>query len=217
MENITFNHLGQTAWWSQCAALFMLLEDTTCWWEHWALCAERRCAGCFPLRWKCHMLVRSDTSGVDPQAHTFLLSQRMDTCRAEAERSGWKQDLASLTPPHQKSSFKNPPSRWAIDLPEAGLSAERGCREARRRSSRSSETSGSRCDQRKGEDGSVLPVLVSNDEDSWRMWAETLVETHQRRVVVMTDASWAGRRLYKDWLPEGVSVTPPPIKSRLTT
>lgn len=52
-KNIRFNHLGQIAWWSQCAALtlssqkllFVLLEDTTCWWEHWAVCA---CGGDVP-------------------------------------------------------------------------------------------------------------------------------------------------------------------------
>lgn len=63
--------------------------------------------------------MRSDTSGVAQQAHTFLLSQRMDTCSAEPQRSGWKQDLASLKhpPAHQKSSIKNLTSCCAIDLP----------------------------------------------------------------------------------------------------
>lgn len=63
---------------------------------------------------------------------------------------------------------------------------------------------------------SFPPGPISIDQDTWQMWSETLAETHQQRVV-MTDASWALRRLYKDWSPEGVSVTPRPIKQRLTT
>lgn len=59
-------------------------------------------------------------------------------------------------PTHQKSSIKNPTSRCAIDLPKAGLSGERGRREPRRRSTRPSQTSEARSDQRTGEDGSVV-------------------------------------------------------------
>lgn len=65
--------------------------------------------------------------------------------------------------PHQKSSFKSPPSRCAIDLPEAGPSAGRGCGGA---SEEIQQAFGDPRDRRTGEGGSVQRVLVSIGEDA---------------------------------------------------
>lgn len=73
---------------------------------------KEKSVGHIRFRWKCHALQRSlarwDTSGATLQAHIFLLSWKMDTCRAEPQRSGWKQDLASLKhlPPIRKAQLK---------------------------------------------------------------------------------------------------------------
>lgn len=83
----------------------------------------------------------------------------MDTCRAEAERSGWKQDLASLNHPVHPNLQCIRKAQLKTQLPTVPLicpkSGERRRREPRRRSTKQSETSETRSDQRTGEDGSV--------------------------------------------------------------